>query len=353
MSKKYLIFTIKKTHNYFWSILICFSFAFPTSIYPPKGQLRIISVSDIQRYSNPEQNDFSESWSYSVLLDSSNTQIQLNFSIGGIGVIKKPVIGTSLYVSNLKNKNYSVAREYPSTKYSFNPQNHHLLFHPKIWIKGTLPQQHELYFETTKKDIYYLVKLNFSQIDTGYIWGNGIYKKRKAKETYLKMSFPIPYSRVNGIIVINQDTTIINGVASMSHVYQKTGSLKKIDFIYSYNTIQPKEIGLWIKENGSKKLIGYGLTKKGNAYSLLNSQNLKILSSQVLNKIQIPNNIQINAITFNQLSLPISSFSVLSEFSSFKKYTIKKIIGGEMLNFYGLGFSSKNPLFYRFSKKIK
>ena len=350
MFQKYLNTFIKNTQKVFLLFFLITSLS-----YSKIPILNNTTPKDIQRYSKSSEKNFSESWVYSIYADS-NFQMQVIFSLGGIPTFKKPVIGTSLFVSNFYNKHYSVAREYSTKYYSFDPQTHKLSFHPKIWTKGILPQTHYLHFETTKKNVYYYVNLTFSEIEDGKILDNGISKFRdKKKRIFTKTSFPIPYAKVSGIVVIQNDTLKINGFANLFHHYKNTGKIDFINHSYQYSNPQNKELGFWLQHK-QQKIKGYGITKKNDIYQVLPFPKFRITQFQKKGKTKIPKHINLTPSLHHQLNSPFSDFSLLAEFSGFTKFAIKKVAGGELYHFYGTGFSlhekeeERTKIYYRFSK---
>lgn len=321
-------------------------------ISTPAGELRNTDLTDLKPHPSASKT-YNELWTYHFFFDN-NIQAYLNFSRVSLGSFKEPVCGSDLTLLGLKGKNYSVAREYPKENFRFNDSLQQLRVHQKIWFDGILPTTHHVHFETSKKDINYFVDLTFSEIETGKVWGDGMF--HFGSSDAIGIFIHIPSAKVTGIIAVNGDTLHVSGKAYMDHTFQTDMAPDLVsDGVRYISQTDPLEVG-YILTHVSKfegKPVGYGLRKTPTGYTLLKPANLRVLTWTKPMGVKVPGKMEIKYEDSSQAMLERKvdrlQQSTLHEFSGFTKMAIRSFMGGEIYTFKGMGkLNGNQPAAYNF-----
>lgn len=320
------------------------------AVKPPAGDLHPATVSDLKPHPSGSKT-YNELWTYHFFLDG-NIQAYLNFSRVNLGSFKDPVCGADLNLLGFKGRNYTVAREYDKKNFVFTEANHQLRVHENIWFQGKLPEAHRVYFSTRKKEVSYLVDLQFSDIVPGHVWGDGMF--RLGSET-VGIFIHIPRARVTGRIAVDQDTVAVSGLAYMDHTFQTALAPRLVDGGYRYISQGPDlEVGYFLdpdREYGSAPL-GYGLRRQGGTFTLLKPSALVAPAKGKALGVQVPTRLEVTFADGTKSALERKSDrlqqSYLHEFSGIAKMAIKRFMGGEIMAFKGMGSLNGAPAGYNF-----
>ncbi len=329
---------------------LCGLFTLATASQTPSGDLRESSFADLKDHPI-DSKTYNEFWTYQFFLDGG-TQIILNYSRANLGSFKDPVCGADVSFIDFKGKNYSVAREYPKKNFKWNSANQGLNVHKDIWFKGPLPQSHEVYFSTRKNKTNYYIHLSFSEIDPGYVWGDGQFSLGSEK---VGIYIHIPRAVVKGKIAINKDTLDVTGIAYMDHTFQSTMGTDLVDEGYRfYSPGENPIIGNFVKPLSKYKMgfVGYGLQKTESGYQLLQPGSLNISEHKKMRDIKLPQALSLTGPKGNivlKVSKHQQQLSILDGFDSwFEKKAVKLFLGGEMIHFRGLAKVNGSPGYFNF-----
>jgi len=303
-----------------------------------------------------DSHTYNEFWTYHFLLNDS-LQLMVNFSRANMGLFKDPVCGADLAIKGFKGENYTVAREYPLKKFIWNHQEQGLQVHPQIWFKGALPQQHELYFNTTKNKVTSTVHLTFEEIIPGLVLGKG---EHKIKGEKIGVLLHIARARVRGYIALNGDTLQVEGFGTLDHTYQSTLGTKLAERIFRYQKFSyPAEIAYWIQTKHDNKLLGFQVSESSpGQFNLLIPQKWEYQKEKEVSGVSLPQDISLvlkiapNGESKNYrvlLEHPDYSHSVLAEFKGFTKSAIKTFMGGELIFLRGKGSLNNQKIHYQYS----
>ncbi len=318
----------------------------------PRGEMRAATQADL-RPQPADSKTFNEFWTYHFLLDG-DMQIFLNFSRANLGNFKSPVCGADMSILGFHGKNYVVAREYPKDNLIFEEMHGKLSVHQNIWFKGKLPHAQQVYFESEKNGVHYLLDLHLSQISEGRVWGDGVF--RMGGHDQIGLFIHIPYARVTGTVALNGDTVKVNGTVYMDHTFQTdfAPALVKRGYRYvSHST--PLEVGYYLSGSSDYKgaVFGYGLRKMGEKFELLQPSEYRILDEKKIRGASVATRLEISYLGQAPALLEQVShkqrLSVLNEFSGLTKFAVKKFMGGEIISYKGLGkLNTSRPMLYNY-----
>ncbi|MFC1584764.1 hypothetical protein ACFL5V_04380 [Fibrobacterota bacterium] len=311
---------------------ICISASAKTKIVYPSGQGRLTQYKDLKDHPQKSKT-YNEFWTYHFSLNG-NMQVILNYSRADLGKLKSPVCGSDLSIIGFKGKTYTVAREYPRAKFKFSDDKQQLNVHENIWFKGALPGEHQVYFKTKKKDIFYFIDLRFTDIVPGMTWGDGVFKLGSEK---VGVFIHIPRAKVDGTIIINTDTVKVSGLGYMDHTFQTNMGPKIARTGYRYHSTGA-EINIGYLLQATSKYgsgwLGFGLVEKEGNLTLIRPKAIKINTAKKTRKIKVPTDMEITyglqTVSFKH-SKDLQHLSVLNEFKGVTKWAVKKFMGGGKL----------------------
>lgn len=317
----------------------------------PSGDLRPAALTDLKPHASGSKT-YNEFWTYNFILDG-NIQAYLNFSRVNLGSFKAPVCGADFTLLGFKGRNYSVAREYDKKNFVFQDAAQRLQVHENIWFSGKLPETHRVYFSTRKKNVSYLVDLEFTEIMPGKVWGDGMF--RMGSET-VGIFLHIPQAKVTGTLAINGDTVKVSGLAYMDHTFQTTLAPELVDAGYRYSSQNGTlEVGYLMDPDSKygKQPIGYGLRQQGGSVTLLKPRSMSALSATRALGVRIPGRLEITYADGSKTLLDRGADrlaqSTLHEFSGTEKFFIRRFMGGEIMTFRGMGtLNASTPVAYNY-----
>lgn len=321
-------------------------------ITPPSGELRNTELNDLKPHPSASKT-YNELWTYHFFLEG-NILAYLNFSRVSLGSFKDPVCGADLTLLGFKGRNYSVAREYPKENFTFKDANSELRVHEKIWFDGKLPEAHHVHFVTSKKDVNYFVDLNFTEIEAGKVWGDGMF--HFGSSDAIGIFIHIPSAKVSGTIAINGDTLKVSGKAYMDHTFQSDMAPDLVsDGVRYISQTEPLEVGYILTPSPKfeAKRVGYGLRKTSAGYTLLKPASLRVVAWTKPLGVKVPGKLEVQYMDSSKATLERKEDrlqqSTLHEFSGFTKMAIRSFMGGEIFTFKGLGTLNGNqPAAYNF-----
>jgi len=318
-------------------------------VRPPRGQLRATTLDDVR----PNMDVKHEMWSYRFLL-SDGMQLLIDFRRADLGTFKGKVLGGNFSVLGFKGEEYSVAREYPPENLTFDEERQRLSVHRNIWFEGALPGSHRVYYTTRKKGVSYFADLKFHDIEKGCIWGDGVY--RFGDDEFLGMSIPIPYARVTGKIAINGDTLNVSGTGYMDHVYESDRVSKLVDAGYRVvSHHRGWEVGLYFRPRNKfdASVVGYGAYSLEGGRALYSPVDMSEATMGTVEGEPVPTKIVLDDRRGRrrviERSKNLQSLSLLREVGGIKKFFAKKLAGGDVLMYRGVGtIDVTRPMAYDF-----
>lgn len=314
-------------------------------IQMPTGELRDAVLTDLKPHPSPSKT-YNEFWTYHFFLDG-NIQVILNFSRANLGSFKDPVCGADLTIMGFKGRNVTVAREYDKKNFSFSDADQELRVHEKITFSGKLPDAHRVRFSTAKKNVEYLLELDFSDILPGKVWGDGMFKFGGGDAVGIFIH--IPSATVKGRLAVNKDTLAVTGKAYMDHTFQTDLAPHLVGSGYRFVTQDgPLETGYILNPVSKyhRQPVGYGLRVVNGNLVLRKPTALKALASAKAAGMKIPTSLEITYQDGGKSVLGRTGDrlqqSILHEFSGFTKMAVKTFMGGEIFTFRGLGTLNGN-----------
>lgn len=298
---------------------------------------------------------YNEFWVYHVFLEN-NLQLHITFSLANFGSFKSAVSGGRLFVSNFKGNDYHMSREYPLEKFEIDEELHRIRLHPErnIYFGGELPNSHNILYQTSKNDVSYLVDLSFDNISRGYTRDDGIFK---LDDDEMGLFIHIPKASVSGTVAINDDTLEVKGTAYMDHTYQTNLSSKLVDkgFRHITHTEDGFSTGYYLipKDRSEAQVVGLGLVQSSTVTELETPRKITILESQDIDDRSIPSSIEILYESGKRRTLErtqdFQHVSFLGEIGGLRKRLVRSFLGGEIIEYVGLGRLDGNiPANYNF-----
>lgn len=319
------------------------------AIEVPEGGLRTTTMDDVR----PNLDVKHENWSYRFILDGG-LQIYIDLRRADLGTFKGKVLGADLSLVGFNGKDYAVSREYPPENLTFDEINERLSVHPKIWFEGRLPQMHKVHFATRKRGISYYADLTFTEIAPGCAWGTGLF--HFDDDGLMGMTIPIPYARVRGTVAVNADTLQVNGTGYMDHVFESDRLSHYVEA--GYRVISHDrgwEVGLFFQptDRYDASVVGYGAFDMGAGRALYRPTDMTITDmgevdgKDVANRIVLVDDAGRKRVLDRSVNL--QKLSMLREVGGIKKFIAKKIAGGDVIMFRGVGtIDASRPMVYDF-----
>ncbi len=305
----------------------------------PDGGLRRAQAEDYAPHplSSKTHGEF---WTYQFLFEGG-MQAQFNMTRVNLGSFKDPVCGADLTVMGFKGKNYFVAREYPEKNFTYDAASGTIAVHSRISVTGLPPGAHRISFETRKKGRDYAVELELTDLNPGWVWGDGRF--RSGGES-LHLFLNIPGARVQGFVAIDGDTARVKGIAWMDHTVQSDFATRLIES--GYRLVSQSDGGvrggcIYASSHGGRWL-GYGIEigTTGVAPKLLKPQGIEVTETSKKLGLKMPT--RMTLAFADGLSWRVSvketrhQLATLDEFGGFTAALIRKYMGGEIFNYAGI-----------------
>lgn len=308
----------------------------------PVGGLRHTDWTDMLPHTK-SGSYYNEFWTYNVFLED-DLHLHITFSLANFGSFKSAVSGGRLFVSNFDGENYNVAREFDLDYFHIDEEKHKIRLHTgrEIFLEGKLPDHHRIYFKTEKNGVSYHVDLEFEDIHPGYTWGDGIFK---LGDDDMGVFIHIPKASVRGTVAINEHSKSVKGTAYMDHTFQTDLSSKVVDkgFRHISHENNGFEVGYYLipKKKYRSAVVGFGLSNNGSPIRLEKPERLNILSSERLGGKSVPESYEVffksgNSHTFERQK-HFQHVSFLEEVGGFRKRLVRGFLGGEIIEYVGLG----------------
>ncbi len=298
---------------------------------------------------------YNEFWSYHIFLEG-DLHLHVTFSLANFGSFKSPVSGGKLFVSNFKGSNYHVAREYDLDHLIVDEAQNKIRLHPgrDIYLTGRLPDEHHIYFKTSKDGVSYLVDLDFYDIDQGYTWGDGIFRLENEE---MGLFMHIPRASVNATVAINDDTLEVSGTAYMDHTFQTNLSSKVVDkgFRHIAHTGSGYQAGYYLipKRRSKTGVIGFAITKDNSPVTLEKPEQITVIDSDRIGGRSVPRYVEIVYQSGNRRVLSrkvdFQHVSFLEEIGGIRRRLVRSFLGGEVIEYVGTGIiDGDTPVNYNF-----
>lgn len=306
-----------------------------TPFSSPTGADRSPGLSDLAPHP-AESKTYNEFWTYQLRLNRT-IDLTVNITRGNFGSFKDPVCGANVTLNNFNGKNYTVAREYPLPNFVWNPAAARLSVHRNIFFEGLPPKQHRLFFSTSKGGVDWTIDLVFEQMEPSLTPGDGIWEIGKNK---IGQMIHIPWSRVKGTLSVDGVTAEVSGTAMMDHTWQDDLAPAIIDRAYRWRIHSGSEnweVGyVMIPRAKGERPAGITLKKGATGPVLQRPVSVAVVEGKTVGGVK--NWAEAIEITTDSGKETIrfapawSRVSVLDEFSGITRWTVKKFLGGDLVN---------------------
>ncbi len=314
-----------------------------SSITKPSGELETTSASDIKPM-NRGSSTFNEAWVYHIYLDDG-TQLYLSYMLANFGTFMSPVGGGRLSVINFDGEYYQVARQYDIDQMKYSEQDYKLRLHPEreIWFEGKLPENHRVRYKTEKDGVAYDIDLTFDEIHAGYRWGDGFFE---ADGEEIGIQMHIPQAKVSGKVKINDESKQVTGTAYMDHTYQSTITPRVLSSGYRYinHDTENWQIGYFLLPKETREhtdIVGYSLKKQPDGVKLKKPSTIRLSDNTDFKGGRVPENLSVDFNPSGSSSVTVKEgferLSFLSEVSGLRKRIARRYLGGEIIEYRGVG----------------
>jgi hypothetical protein len=324
----------------------------------PDGSLQATSPDDIwpQTLTGSTFNEF---WTYHFYLDN-DVEITLVFSVANFGSLKSPVSGARASILGFGERDYQVQREYPLERLVKDDENYRIQMRPdrEVWFEGELPGNHSIQFITSKDGVDYDIRLELTNIQQGYKWGDGIFTIDGSR---VGIVTHIPYADVRGTVRINDRERSVRGSAYMDHVYQDKITTRLFSdgfrFIHHKNPNQ-WEVGHFLGSDRRDELnvIGYALSRNNDDVTLKKPERLIRSGSERVFGHSLPKNIRIEFTDGSSTTVERvrdrERFEMLQELGRLARRLARSYLRGEVVEFRGearfISSNSNEPVRYNY-----
>lgn len=326
------------------------------NISRPSGELEKTTADDV-RPLNERSSTFNEVWAYHIYLDNGS-QLYLSYMLANFGSFMSPVSGARLSVINFNDNYYNVAREYPLSRLNYDQNSYKLRLHPDrdIWFEGKLPETHRIRFKTSKDGVDYDIDLKLSEIQSGFRWGDGIFK---VDNETIRIQSHIPYAKVNGKVSIEGTSKQVSGTVYMDHTYQSNITPRVLASGYRFIKHQQDDnwaIGYYlIPEDKSEtdRVVGYSLKRSDGEISLSKPDRLTLGQKIDFKNGKVPGHLKVTHNPKGSLKVSVSEglerLSFLSELSGLRRSIARSYLRGEVIEYRGVGkLNDETPIFLNY-----
>jgi hypothetical protein len=312
---------------------------FADDVHWPSGELRKDNLQDLAPHPSKSRS-YNELWTFVFQFDQGS-ELYLNFTRANLGP-KDPVCGADAVLTGFRGKNYGVAREYPLKNFKYDARQKGLAVHEHIRFSGVGEDTLRAFFQTSKRGVNWFIDLSVTEAETGAVWGDGLFKLGDDK---VGLFLHVPKAKVQGRIAINGDTLRVTGTAYMDHTFQTAFAPKLVR--KGLRVVQHQgeaEVGQFFETRGEFKhrIIGYGLRGSGEGRILLKPESLKVAATSRDLKMKVPSKVSLTVMNqaapleFERKADKVQG-STLEEFGIGTRYLLKKLMGGEVYTFRGVG----------------
>lgn len=324
----------------------------------PEGELQTVYPDDIWPKTMSGSN-FNEFWTYHFYLEN-DLEITMVFSVANFGSLKSPVSGARASILGFDDRTYQVSREYPLDRLVTEQENYRVSLRPdrELWFEGKLPEKHTVSFVTSKDGIDYNIRLNLSNIQQGYKWGDGLFTIDGNRVGIITQ---IPYADVNGTIQINDREKRVSGTVYMDHVFQDKITTRLFSdgfrFIY-HRDFNNWEAGHFLgsDQRDDLNVIGYTLQKRNGSVSLKKPVRMIRSDSERVFGHSLPKNLRIEFSDGSHRSVERINdrerFEMLQELGRLARRLARTYLRGEVIEFRGdarfTGINTETPVKYNY-----
>jgi hypothetical protein len=322
-------------------ILFIIAGAVQAQIANPTGSLERTSANDIwPRTMSGSQ--FNEFWNYQIYLNDG-VKLHIVFSVNNFGSFRAPVSGVRVTAFGLSDNTYTLNREYnldwlvlDKETYTFRNRAER-----DLYFTGQLPNSHRVFIETRKDGVDYLIDLEFTNIQQGFRWGDGLYKING--ET-VGIVTHIPYAEVKGRVEIDGKGGTVEGTAFMDQTWQ-TQSITRL--VHSgYRVIYHGGPENWSVMNfmlpsdrDDRRTIGHRIQRNESGINLTGIHRItEMTRSRAFGK-QLAQNITLELENGSSMSINRSrddeTYAMLSELPWIARRAARSFFGGEIIDFRG------------------
>lgn len=301
------------------------------AVQAPSGAPRTTTADDFFRHPQKSKK-YNELWSYQFVFDNG-TKAFVNYSWLFLPQQGNKV-GCDLSFWNLKGKNYSVGRQYPTERYSEDKSRKRISIKEEYLMENLPGKGHRVLFTADKNGLFFL-DLTFTEADPGMVAGNGIFDVNGNKHgLYLH----IPWGRVKGRIGYGKDTIEVQGYGFMDQSWQtdQATQLAARSVLFSSPTSKHYYAGQ-IGMTGSGEPFGYAVYSKDGNTQLAMPKATQDKGAPYKAKDNFPSllTIQWQDPSVPDLQFDTSKrqqkFSMLSNFDGwFEKKAVKFMMDGEL-----------------------
>lgn len=307
----------------------------------PEGNIEPVSDTDIWA-KTLEGSHYNEMWNYQFYLSDGIT-VHIAFSVANFGSLKDPVSGVQMSIYNLTDEVQQVSREY-SIKYLIQDREENIFRlrdQRTIYFKGKLPNEHRVHVEFTKNDVSYKVLLDFSNIQKGIKWEDGLYH---IDDEDVGIITHIPYADVEGVVKVNDVEKHVRGTAYMDHTYQDRTATDIVKsgyrFVHQENKQNWDLLYYLLPEDASEnKTVGYRLTNKDGKISLNGVQQITRMNSSEAFGVDIARIMDLRLADQSRVRISrtkdFEKFSILGELGWLARKAAKSFLGGEVISLRG------------------
>jgi hypothetical protein len=310
-------------------------------IIRPEGDLIMSSPNDIWPHTM-SGSSFNEFWTYHFYLED-NIEITLIYSVANFGSLKSPVSGARASILGFGDRDYQVLREFPLDRLTKEEENYRVRLRPDrdIWFEGELPGNHSIRFVTSKDGVDYDIRLDMTDIQQGYKWGDGIFSIEGSRVGIITH---IPYANVQGTLKINDQERTVRGTAYMDHVYQDiiTTRLFSDGFRFIQHTNHNQwEVGHFLgsDKRDTHNVIGYALSMNNSDVVLKKPNRLIRSDSERVFGHSLPKNIRIEFTDGTSRTVERvqdrERFEMLQELGRLARRLARTYLRGEVVEFRG------------------
>ncbi|MEX1212534.1 MAG: hypothetical protein WEA36_06800 [Balneolaceae bacterium] len=312
-------------------------------ISQPEGHLQSTDQDDFWPHTL-SGNMFSELWTYQFYLEDG-TKIHAVFTVGNFGNLKSAVSGLRLSVLFPDGETYHLAREYPLDKLVQDRQNHRLQFHPErdLYIDGRLPDEHRVTIDTQKDGVVFRLYIDFSNIQPGFKWGDGVYRIGKQD---LGIITHIPYAEVHARGVVGDHAFDSEGTAYMDHTFQFQTTTKMLEegyrFVRQHSPTQWDILYVLRPDDArGNRTLGHYIKRRGQTPELEGIESARVESrsrtfgKSVADKVTFQRSGG-DTLTIERLKNE-ERFSLFAELSWLARQAARTFLGGEVVDIRGVG----------------
>lgn len=307
----------------------------------PTGGLEPVADEDIWA-KTLKGNHYNEMWNYQFYLNDGIT-VHIAFSVANFGSFKSPVSGLQMSIYNLDGEHFQVSREYPIEHLIQDQEKNLFKIHPNrtIYFQGKLPQEHEVHAEFTKHDVYYKVRLNFTNIHRGVKWGDAAFH---IGDDNVGIITHIPYAEVQGTVAVDDTEKSVNGTAYMDHTYQDRATTDLVRSGYrfvNHENSQNWDLLYYLlpKNNPKNQTVGLRIKKEKGNLSVNGIEKISMMNTSDTFGVDLARIMDLSMENESEIRLnrtqDYEKFSILSELGWLARRAAKSFLGGEVISLRG------------------